>query len=117
VTVLATSSVAFLACLSGCGGTGHHELRHTPLTPPPALAQPRRARARLAPARSPLQALVTAQSADRLLVVDLRTGRVLRRISIPGDPGYVSAIGSGGPVVVASSATGTVTLLGGAHYT
>jgi DNA-binding beta-propeller fold protein YncE len=60
------------------------------------------------------QALVTAQTQGRLLVVDLRNGRVLRRISVPGNPGYVATLGSGGPVVVASSAADTVTVLGGA---
>jgi DNA-binding beta-propeller fold protein YncE len=105
-----------LAGLAGCGRTGHHEPRHTPLTVTATHAQPRRSRpsrSQLAVAQPPLQALVTSPSEDRLLVVDLRSGRVLRQIRVPGDPGYLAAIGSGGPVVVASSLAGTVTLLGG----
>ncbi len=47
-------------------------------------------------------------------MVDLRSGRVTRRIPIPGSPRYVATIGSGGPVLVASPTADTVTVLGGA---
>lgn len=56
---------------------------------------------------------MTAQTEDRLLAVDLPNGRVVRRVTVPGDPEYVATMGPGGPIVVPSSASGTVTVLGG----
>jgi DNA-binding beta-propeller fold protein YncE len=60
-----------------------------------------------------LQVVVTAPTEGRLLVVDPRSGRVLRSVAVPGAPRYVAAVGSGGPVVAASSAVGVVSILGG----
>jgi DNA-binding beta-propeller fold protein YncE len=54
---------------------------------------------------------VTAETENRLLVVDLRTGAVTRRISVPGGPQYVAA--EPGVAVVASPNAGAATLLEG----
>jgi DNA-binding beta-propeller fold protein YncE len=108
--------VASLAGLAGCVGTGHYQPRDPG---PTRVATPARTRTfthkrvRHTAGQPPLRALVTAQTQDRLLVVDLPSGRVVRHISVPGDPEYVATIGSGGPVLVVSSAAGTVTVLGG----
>jgi DNA-binding beta-propeller fold protein YncE len=60
-------------------------------------------------AKPPLQALVTAQTEDRLLVASVPGGRVLREIRVPGGSDYVDA--APGVIVVVSSDSGTVTLL------
>jgi DNA-binding beta-propeller fold protein YncE len=52
---------------------------------------------------------VTAQTENRLLVVGLPGGRVIREVTVPGDPTYVDA--APGVVVVVSSGSATVTLL------
>ncbi|MGI9184334.1 MAG: YncE family protein [Solirubrobacteraceae bacterium] len=62
-------------------------------------------------------ALVTAQAENRLVLLSLPSGRVIGRVSVPGEPGYVASLGVGGPAVVVSSRSGTVTLLGGARLT
>jgi YVTN family beta-propeller protein len=59
-----------------------------------------------------MQALVTAETENRLLVVDLPSGRVVRRIALPPDPEDVSANGGAcSTVVVVSSAGREVTVL------
>jgi DNA-binding beta-propeller fold protein YncE len=55
------------------------------------------------------QALVTDETQNRLLVVDLPSGRLVRRIAIAPDPEYV-AVGHG-IIVVVSSRSARVTLL------
>jgi YVTN family beta-propeller protein len=60
-------------------------------------------------ARSPVpRALVTAETENRLIVVDLRRGRVIRRIAVPADPENVVV---GGLAVVVNSTAGAVTLV------
>ena len=71
---------------------------------------------RTAPARaahSTPQALVTAQTENQLLLVDVPSGRVLKRMTVAGDPEYVATSGKRGVLVVVSSGSGTVTLLDG----
>jgi DNA-binding beta-propeller fold protein YncE len=109
-------AVASLTIAAGCAGGGHHDLSRARQSSPGKLfPSPRVAARRLASVIKPppLEALVTAQTEDRLLVMNLQSGRILRRIQIPGNPGYVATMGSGGPVAVVSSASGTVTMLGG----
>lgn len=53
-------------------------------------------------------ALVAAESENRLVLVNLRRGRVIRSVPLPADPEYVAA---NRRVVVAVSAAGAVTLL------
>jgi DNA-binding beta-propeller fold protein YncE len=59
----------------------------------------------------PPQALVTDETQNRLLVVDLRSGRVVRHVALPPDPEDVAGSGGGGVVVVVSSHSGVVTVL------
>lgn len=54
-------------------------------------------------------ALVTAETQNRLLVVDTRSGRVLRRLPVPAEPQNVEAYA--GQAAVVSSAAGAVTLV------
>jgi DNA-binding beta-propeller fold protein YncE len=87
---------------AGCGGVrpvGSHRRDPAP-------------KVRRAPAHrraAPLQALVTAQTENRLLVVALPSGRVVQRIRVPAGSDYVDA--EPGVVVVVSSDPGAVTLL------
>jgi len=55
------------------------------------------------------EALVTAETENRLFAVDLRTGRVIDRIGLAADPENVAA--SDGVAVVAGARSGTVTVL------
>jgi DNA-binding beta-propeller fold protein YncE len=55
------------------------------------------------------QALVTDETQNRLLVVDLPSGRLVRRIAVAPDPEYVAA--GRGIIVVVSSRSARVTLL------
>lgn len=76
------------------------------------------AQAESAGPRSPAPiALVTAQAENRVVLLSLPSGRIIARISVPGEPGYVASLGVGGPAVVVSSRSGTVTRLGGTHLT
>jgi DNA-binding beta-propeller fold protein YncE len=59
----------------------------------------------------PVQALVTAETENRLLVVDLPSGRVARQVTLPPDPEDIAATGNGGLVTVVSSKAGKVTVL------
>ncbi len=54
-------------------------------------------------------AVVTAETEHAVLEVSPRTGRVLRRVAVTGDP--TTLAGPTGPVVVCSPAAGTVTIL------
>jgi DNA-binding beta-propeller fold protein YncE len=56
------------------------------------------------------RAWVTAETLGRVVVLDLATGRTVRRIAVPGGPQYV-AVTPGGTAVLTSPGAGTVTLL------
>ncbi|MDQ6804264.1 MAG: hypothetical protein M3065_04725 [Actinomycetota bacterium] len=62
------------------------------------------ARGRIRARPSP-QALVAAESENRLVLVNLRRGRVIRSVSLPADPEYVAATRR--VVVAASGYAGT----------
>ena len=64
-------------------------------------------------ARAPMQpqALVTDEAQNRLLVVDLPSGRIARSVSVPADPEDIAATDNGGVVIVVSSRAGKVTIL------
>lgn len=99
------------AILGGCGDS--RARRHAP-RPRPLSAAPVRVAARVhrRPTLTPgPQALVTAETENRLLIVDLRTGEVKRRISMPAGPQYVVA--EPGLAVVSSPNAGAATLLEG----
>jgi DNA-binding beta-propeller fold protein YncE len=57
------------------------------------------------------QALVTDETQNRLLVVDLPSGRIARSVPVPASPQDIAATGNGGVVVVVSSQAGEVTVL------
>jgi hypothetical protein len=110
------------ALLAACGGSGSH--RHEPARPRAAIVASAKPTALPAPAvtrpvtRLPEQALVTAETENRMLVVDLPSGRVVRRIPLPSDPEDIAtapaAWGHGRLAVVSSPAARQVSLLEGA---
>jgi DNA-binding beta-propeller fold protein YncE len=106
VPLLVATAVIVAAC--GSGSTVHtRHKRHTPATPAPTRSV--RSRSRRAPARP--QAVVTDEQQNRVLLVDLPSGRVARSVMLPADPEDIAAAGNGGRVVVVSSRTGEVTVL------
>jgi DNA-binding beta-propeller fold protein YncE len=100
------ASLILSVVLVGCSDSSHK--------PPAARArQPTRASPaplrRSRPATRPApQALVTAETENRLLVVDLRSGRITGQTAMPADPENVVAEGV---AVVVSANAGAVTLL------
>ena len=56
------------------------------------------------------QALVTDESQNRLLVVDLPSGRIARSVTVPPDPEDIATLGNGGVVIVVSTRAGIVTV-------
>jgi DNA-binding beta-propeller fold protein YncE len=120
------AAVILAAALSACGGSGsHHAPRHARGVAPTggaagattvAALRPPAPPARQLTAAPPVQALVTAETENRLLVVDLPSGRVVRRIAVPADPEDLATDGTGGVIVVVSSAAGKVTLLSASSF-
>jgi DNA-binding beta-propeller fold protein YncE len=92
-----------LLCLAGCGSSGK---THTPV-PRPTRTVPEAAPVH----HATIQALVTAPTENELIAVEVPSGRVARHIRLPARPEYVATCCNGGPVVVASSGAGAVTLL------
>ena len=114
------------ALLSACGGshssvakrpgTDTHTHTDTDTDTPTVLARPATIAARgdyIPPRASPPEALVTAETENRVLVVEIPSGRVVRRIRVAPDPEDLATDGNGGEIVVVSSAAGKVTLLNG----
>lgn len=99
-------TAALLVGVAGCGSAAP-KARPRARREVDRAASVHRPAPRVAPA--PLQALVTAQTEDRLLVVGLPDGKVIHDVSIAGDPSYVDA--GRGVVLVVGSGSGTVTLL------
>jgi YVTN family beta-propeller protein len=105
------------ALAAGCGGGSKHASRtttaETVAAVRPAAPAVRPTAARLASAAVPrVQALVTDETENRLLVVDLPSGRVVRRLAMPTDPEDVAAnSGACSSVVVTSGTAGQVTVL------
>jgi DNA-binding beta-propeller fold protein YncE len=101
------ATAALLSLLVGCAGSHSARVGHAAAGPivagdvsvstPAALPAP--------------QALVTDETQNRLLVVDLPSGRVVRRLALPMDPEGIAASRSGGVVTVVSSRAGKVTVL------
>ena len=98
--VTAASGILISAALVACGSTGHR-----PVPQPPRHAF-RQARHAPHPARhsdrTPL-ALVTAESVDELIAVDLRSGHVHERLRLPTDPEDIAVAGSSAVVVSPTS--------------
>ena len=104
---VAVPALIVSALIAACGGSVRHR---TPPPSPPAEPSPATAATRKPATVPPTpQALVTAETEDRLLVVALPSGRVVRRIALPRDPEDIAV--SGDMVVVASAAAGKVTVL------
>jgi hypothetical protein len=80
---------------------------------PIALATPRAASA-AAQGGTPL-ALVTADSIDRVLAVDLTDLRIVRSLAVPDQPHGIEAVDLLSAALVLSPASGTVTILDTAH--
>lgn len=80
---------------------------------PIALAMPRAASA-AAQGGTPL-ALVTADSIDRVLAVDLSDLRIVRSLAVPDQPHGIEAVDLLSAALVLSPASGTVTILETAH--
>jgi YVTN family beta-propeller protein len=102
------------ALLAACGGSGSH--RTTDRAPQPSAARTGVvAPTRHSTASHAAQALVTAETENRLLVVDLPSGRVARRIALPADPQDLAAATNarGRFAMATSTAAGKVTLLEG----
>ena len=97
-----------VALLASCG-SGHPDRSASTSSTPTAIAS------LVAPpsvGSGPIaEALVTDERQNRLLVVELATGRVVRRVPLPADPEDVASNGDGGVVVVTSSSAGKVTVL------
>lgn len=103
------------ALVAGCGGAGRQP-RRPPPRPRPVATRPTPAATRPAPAtkrpelRPRPEALVTAETENRLLTVDLRTGNLLARTALAAGPQYLAA--EPGLAVATSPRAGQVTLLG-----
>ncbi|MDE3130539.1 MAG: hypothetical protein KGL16_05250, partial [Acidobacteriota bacterium] len=57
------------------------------------------------------QALVTDETQNKLLVVDLPRGRIVHSLTVPADPQDIAVTGDGGVVIVVSSRAGRVTVI------
>jgi DNA-binding beta-propeller fold protein YncE len=116
VRVAASVLVAALAVLSGCGSTPAAELP----VPEPAASPPARERPAgrvvnvgnapegvVADPRTGLVAL-GFRDPDRLVLVDRRSGKVVRRVPLPSSPRHLGLARPGGPVLVPTEAGGTL---------
>ena len=107
----AVAAIALGLLAAACGGGSHHRSSATTVAAVPPVPPPKQ-RPLHAVAVPPVQALVTAETENRLLVVDLPSGRVVRRLAIANDPEDVAAnSGACSSVVVTSAAAGKVTVL------
>jgi DNA-binding beta-propeller fold protein YncE len=111
----ALAALALAALVGGCGGGSHHSQRRSGASSTAtveAAKTPVPGRAAAATAHPAVQALVTDETENRLLLVDLPSGRVARRLSLPTDPEDVAAnSGACSSVVAVSAAAGRVTVL------
>jgi DNA-binding beta-propeller fold protein YncE len=101
--------VLFLA--GGCGGgsTSHHASHDAPARVRGAQTVGADGPTPSREARPPApEALVTAETENRLIAVDMRTGRVIRRVSLPADPENVAI---SGVAIVVSPGSHTVSLV------
>jgi YVTN family beta-propeller protein len=108
-------ALIFSALLAACGGgSGSHKHKAAPAhATTVASAKPIAPSPPIRPVRPTDRAFVTAETENRLLVVELPSGRVVRRIALPRDPEDLATAGNAGEVVVVSAAVGQVTLLNG----
>jgi DNA-binding beta-propeller fold protein YncE len=115
----ALGALLLIAPLAGCGGSRAVRMRdgsasrHGDPTPTATRSTPTTATTTSARASraAPPQALVTDETQNRLVVVDLPSGRIARSLPLPPDPEDIATIGNGGVVIVVSSRAGKVTAL------
>ena len=114
--VVRSAAVLMVAALGGCGGGAQHRrhvlrpVAHLRAIIPVAIArQPPKAAATRAP-----EALVTAETRNRVIVVNLLTGGVVRRIPVPGGPEYVDGAVTLG--AVSSPQAGAVSIIAGPRW-
>ena len=112
------AAVALMSGLlvTGCGGSGRKDppgrTGTAGVATVAAVRSPVLGRSTVATARPPVQAFVTDEQQNRVLVVDLPSGRVVRRLAMAPDPEDVAAnSGACASVVVTSAAAGKVTVL------
>jgi YVTN family beta-propeller protein len=99
------AALTLSALVAACGGSRSDRTSTQAAAPPETVAA-----GHPAPPPTPPQALVTAETDNRLLVVELPSGRVVSRVVLPRDPEDVAAEPTG--AVVTSAAAGSVTLVG-----
>jgi DNA-binding beta-propeller fold protein YncE len=109
------AALLLIAPLTGCGGArtvrrGSAPGQRSRIASRSTSASPATTTAH-APRQAPPQALVTDEAQNRLLVVDLPSGRIARSIALPPDPEDIASAGNGGVVIVVSSRAGKVTAL------
>jgi YVTN family beta-propeller protein len=109
--ILAVALSALLAgCASGTAGPPHQTTHPSPVEPSTPVG-PQRPDSQPAAVRPP-QVVITAETENRLALVDLGRGKsatIVRRVALPDDPEFVAA--GGGRVVVTSPGAGAVTIL------
>jgi YVTN family beta-propeller protein len=103
-----TCTLAFAAGVGGCGGSGQIARHRTSRQPVVQSVSALPATPQITHHAPDPLALVTAESRNELLAVDLRSGEVRRRITVPADPENVAV---SGVALVVSPAARTVTLL------
>lgn len=99
-----------LALLAACGSDRPAKPVRVANIPPSGTSAPASPSPQ-SPSPQPPQALVTDETQNRLLVVDLPDGRVARRVPLPADPEDIGTSRGGGVAVVVSSSSGKVTVL------
>jgi DNA-binding beta-propeller fold protein YncE len=105
----AITTVVLVWLLAGCGAT-YPVKDPRPATPAGHATRAAHDGARVTRVPRP-QALVTDETENRLLVVDLPNGRVARRVALPAGPEDLATVGNGAVVIVVSSRAGKVTIL------
>jgi DNA-binding beta-propeller fold protein YncE len=108
--VLALAVCVPVLSLTGCGSAARHAGRSgvatsvvaaRAVTPPTPATRPR--------ALPSPEAIVAAESENRLVLVNLRSGRVIRGVPLPADPEYIAA--DRRVIVAVSAGAGAVTVL------
>jgi DNA-binding beta-propeller fold protein YncE len=110
-TVPAIHTTVLVLILGACGRDPSAKQTHPPRVPSAAARSTNESSAH-APSLPPPQAFVTAETENRVLVVDLPSGRIAGKVPLPPDPEDIAVNGNnGGIVVVVSSRAGRVTVL------
>src|SRR5947209_1061384 len=105
----ASLATLVVVVLAACG-SGHSARHSRPRADPTARPRASHNRAQTTSPPAP-QALVTAETENRVLVVDLPSGRIARRVPLPPDPEDIATSRAGGVVIVVSSKAAKVTVL------